>query len=52
MRIYYIAKKKTYLAPVMKVVEIKEADIICTSPGDEISAFSIEGSAGYEEVDW
>ena len=45
-------KKKTYLAPVMKVVEIKEADIICTSPGDEVSAFSIEEGAGYTEGDW
>ncbi len=42
--------KKQYFAPKFKVVEIDEADIICTSPG--VSAFSIEEGAGYEEVDW
>ena len=44
--------KKQYFEPKLKVVEIKEADIICTSPGDEVSAFSIEGGAGYTEEDW
>ena len=42
--------KKQYFAPKFKVVEINEADIICTSPG--VSAFSIEGGAGYTEEDW
>ena len=42
--------KKLYFKPEFKVVEINEADIICTSPG--VSAFSIEEGAGYEEEDW
>ena len=41
--------KKQYFAPKFKIVEINEADIICTSP---VSAFSIEEGAGYEEEDW
>ena len=41
--------KKLYFKPEFKVVEINEADIICTSP---VSAFSIEEGTGYEEVDW
>ena len=41
--------KKLYFKPEFKVVEINEADIICTSP---VSAFSIEEGAGYEEEDW
>ena len=44
--------KKQYFEPKLKVVEINEADIICTSPGDEVSAFSIEEGAGYTEEDW
>ena len=44
--------KKQYFEPKFKVVEINEADIICTSPGDEVSAFSIEGGAGFTKEDW
>lgn len=42
--------KKQYFAPKFKVVEINQADIICTS-GD-FQAFSIEEGAGYTEGDW
>ena len=42
--------KKQYFEPKVKVVEIKEADIICTS--DRVNAFSIEENAGYSEEDW
>lgn len=42
--------KKLYFKPEFKVVEINEADIICTS--DTVNAFSIEENAGYSEEDW
>ena len=42
-------KKKTYLAPEMKVVVLDQADIIATS---EQSTFEIQSGTGYEEEDW
>ncbi len=43
-------KKKTYKQPQVKFIEVKEADIICTSP--DTSAFSIGDDNKYEEADW
>ena len=43
--------KKQYFAPKFKVVEINQADIICTSDV-EVSAFSIVEGAGFTEEVW
>ena len=42
-------KKKTYLAPEMKVVVLDQADIIATSTQ---STFGIKDGEGYGEEDW
>ena len=42
--------KKQYFAPKFKVVEIKEADIICTS--STASTFSVSGNNFENEEDW
>ena len=44
------AGKKAYQQPRMKVVEINEADIICTSP--TASTFSVSGINFEDEEDW
>lgn len=41
-------KKKTYLAPEVKVVEIEQTDIICQSTPQ----FGIQGQNFEDEEDW
>ena len=43
-------KKKTYEQPKMKVVEIDQADIICTST--QTDALGIQSGTGYDEQPW
>ena len=43
-------KKKFYQQPEMKVVELNQADIICTST--QTDAFAIQSGTGYEEEGW
>lgn len=43
-------KKKTYEQPKMKVVEIDQADIICTSTTTD--AFGNPTGLGYDEQTW
>lgn len=42
-------KKKTYQQPKMEVVQLDQADIICTSTQ---STFGIKDGEGFEEADW
>ncbi len=42
-------KKKTYEQPRMKVAELEQMDIICTSTE---SQFSIKSGEGYVEEEW
>ena len=43
-------KKKKYLAPEMKVVEIEVADIIATSTTSD--PITIPGGTGYDSTPW
>lgn len=43
-------QRKAYAKPQIRVVEIKEADIICTSGGT--SKFSASGHEFEDEEDW
>lgn len=47
-------KKKAYKQPQINVIEVKAADIICTSGGYNASPFSINGGNDLllDEEDW
>lgn len=41
--------KKTYQAPRMKVVEVQQAEMLCTSPGGNKSMYEVDyGDGGFQ----